>query len=659
MALSRRSGGRIETNTWPGFVDAMTALLLILMFVMSIFMILQFTMSEKITGQSRELDSLTSQLAGLADVLSLERDRAAALESEVGELQSNLTSQRSETDRLTAALSAMTRRAEGSQAEVDRLNSAMAALVQSRDLAEARSAELETTLTEAVSEREALAAALASTRTEMDAAVETARLAAARREAMEALIADLRARNEGREAELAAASAELAAISADRASALALIEQFRAEQAERDAERTATESELAKIEAERTAALALIAQLEGDNAALTAVQAALEADKAALEADRAALGEDNRTLEEQRREVEALRAAALERLSEVETRLTAEEEARLLETAAAEALKHKLETSETELDAMTLALEQARKEAEQTLILLAAAEAAKQTLESEKLTLEGEKQTLEAEKEALEGDKRALEGEKLALEADLTAGGETVDRELALRRLAESELAKVEAQTLEEQKRVALLNAQVRELREQLGGLQTLLEESETRDADAQVQIARLGERLNAALAQKVGELARFRSVFFEKMEQVLGGRQDIQRVGDRFVFQSEVLFAPGSADLGPEGQAELAKLGEVLRAVVREMPGDLNWILRVDGHTDKTPLAGHGRYRNNWELSQGRALSVVRYLIEHENVPPERLSANGFGEFQPIDDGETTEALARNRRIEFKFTER
>jgi len=153
--------------------------------------------------------------------------------------------------------------------------------------------------------------------------------------------------------------------------------------------------------------------------------------------------------------------------------------------------------------------------------------------------------------------------------------------------------------------------------------------------------------------------LARFRSVFFEKMEQVLGGREDIQRVGDRFVFQSEVLFAPGSAELGPEGQAELAKLGAVLRAVAGEIPEDVKWVLRIDGHTDKIPLGGGGRYRDNWELSQGRALSVVKYLVESENVPSHRLAAAGFGEFQPIDDGDTPEALARNRRIEFKFTER
>jgi len=141
-------------------------------------------------------------------------------------------------------------------------------------------------------------------------------------------------------------------------------------------------------------------------------------------------------------------------------------------------------------------------------------------------------------------------------------------------------------------------------------------------------------------------------------MRDVLGGRSDIAIVGDRFVFQSEVLFTPGSAAIGAEGKHELAKLGQVLREVSSKMPTDLNWILRVDGHTDKIPISS-GQYRNNWELSQARALSVVEYLINEEGVPPQRLAATGFGEFQPIAEGDDPASLARNRRIEFKFTER
>ncbi|MEM1346286.1 MAG: OmpA family protein, partial [Pseudomonadota bacterium] len=162
-------------------------------------------------------------------------------------------------------------------------------------------------------------------------------------------------------------------------------------------------------------------------------------------------------------------------------------------------------------------------------------------------------------------------------------------------------------------------------------------------------------------LAERVGDLERFRSVFFERMDEVLGERDDIRREGDRFVFQSEVLFEPGSATLGPEGRRELAELGTVLRRVGEEVPADFDWVLRVDGHTDRVPMnAGSGaKYTDNWELSQGRALSVVRYLIEAEGVAPERLAATGFGEHRPVDPGSDREALARNRRIEFKFTQR
>jgi len=602
MGLARRSGGR-DVNTWPGFVDAMTALLLILMFVLSIFMIIQFTMHEKLTGQTKELDDLGRQLAGLADVLALERDKSAELEGQVGELESNLAGQRTEMDRLTAALAAMTQRAEGSEAEANRLNAAMAALVEARDTAVARSAELQANLDESVTARQALEAALASARSEMDAATETARLAAARREALEAMVKDIEARNKDRED-------QLVKLQTERSTAMSLIEQLRAERAAGEESLGEREKALEEAEAKRKEALALIAELEQQRDALKAESTGAQ--------EKLTAAEEARLLE--LTAADTLRA----KLTDLEAKLTEEEQARIAEAAAAEALTRKLEESTTELDAMTLALEKARKEAADTLTLLAAAEAAKK-----------------------------------ALQGQLSDGGTAIDKELALRQLAESELAKAKEQTIEEQKRVALLNAQVKELREQLGGLEALLSESERRDTESQAQIARLGERLNAALAQKVGELARFRSVFFEKMEQVLGGRQDIKRVGDRFVFQSEVLFAPASADLGPEGQAQLAKLGTVLREIVGEVPPDVAWVLRIDGHTDKIPLGGTGRYRDNWELSQGRALSVVKFLIEKEGIPPQRLAATGFGEYQPVDPGNSAEALARNRRIEFKFTER
>jgi chemotaxis protein MotB len=205
---------------------------------------------------------------------------------------------------------------------------------------------------------------------------------------------------------------------------------------------------------------------------------------------------------------------------------------------------------------------------------------------------------------------------------------------------------------------VELLNQQISALRRQISALEVALDASEGRDRESQTKIADLGRRLNVALAQRVQELARYRSDFFGRLREILGDRPDIRIVGDRFVFQSEVFFATGSDEISQAGLSELDALAEAVLELEREIPEDIPWVLRVDGHTDKQPLAGTGRFRTNWELSAGRAISVVRFLIE-KGIPAERLVAAGFGEFQPIDEGETNDAFAKNRRIELKLTER
>ncbi|MCW7544162.1 peptidoglycan -binding protein [Aurantimonas litoralis] len=204
---------------------------------------------------------------------------------------------------------------------------------------------------------------------------------------------------------------------------------------------------------------------------------------------------------------------------------------------------------------------------------------------------------------------------------------------------------------------VELLNQQLAALRQQIGALERALEVSESRDAESQTKIADLGRRLNVALAQRVQELSRYRSDFFGRLREILSDRENIRIVGDRFVFQSEVLFPSGSDVLQEAGTDEMAKLAEAIVALNREIPSDINWIIRVDGHTDNVPISG-GRFEDNWELSTERAGAVVKYLIS-QGVPPERLAATGFGEYQPIDPENTPEARARNRRIEFKLTER
>jgi chemotaxis protein MotB len=184
------------------------------------------------------------------------------------------------------------------------------------------------------------------------------------------------------------------------------------------------------------------------------------------------------------------------------------------------------------------------------------------------------------------------------------------------------------------------------------------LQASETREQDAQTRIADLGSRLNVALAQKVQELARYRSDFFGRLRDILGNRPDIRIVGDRFVFQSEVFFDPGQAELKPEGMPELDKVATAMRDIITNIPPDIPWVLRVDGHTDKRPLSGTGKFATNWDLSAARAIAVVRYL-QSQGLPPEHLLAAGFGEFQPLDLGDTEDAFKRNRRIELKLTDR
>ncbi|MFB2550332.1 peptidoglycan -binding protein [Ensifer soli] len=205
---------------------------------------------------------------------------------------------------------------------------------------------------------------------------------------------------------------------------------------------------------------------------------------------------------------------------------------------------------------------------------------------------------------------------------------------------------------------IELLNQQIAALRSQIAAVEGALQAAEAKDSASQTRIADLGRRLNVALAQRVQELNRYRSDFFGRLREILSDRENIRIVGDRFVFQSEVLFPSGGNELNEAGRAEMAKLAAALLDLAKEIPAEINWVLRVDGHTDNVPLSGSGRYADNWELSSARATSVVKFLIAN-GVPADRLVAAGFGQFQPIAEGDTPEARSQNRRIELKLTEK
>jgi len=235
-------------------------------------------------------------------------------------------------------------------------------------------------------------------------------------------------------------------------------------------------------------------------------------------------------------------------------------------------------------------------------------------------------------------------------------GGKTENAEAKATQLS-GELDQQKQITNDALAKVEILNQQLSALRLQLTSLQETLDASEAKDKDSQVKIADLGQRLNVALAKKVQELARYRSDFFGKLKEALGNRADFQVAGDRFVFPSDVLFDSGAAELKSGATSQLDKLADALKALETKIPPDIGWVMRIDGHTDIHPIATP-EFPSNWELSSARAISVVRYLMG-QGIPANRLVAAGFGEFQPIDSGASDDALAKNRRIELKLTER
>ncbi len=278
---------------------------------------------------------------------------------------------------------------------------------------------------------------------------------------------------------------------------------------------------------------------------------------------------------------------------------------------------------------------------------------------TELLALEkGNAQDLEDTLANLQSSLASSEAERSRLQALLDQGAGTSDAANARIGQLTQDLNEEQQVSARAMSQIELLNQQIAALRAQIAAVEQALQASEAKDQASQAQIADLGRRLNVALAQRVQELNRYRSDFFGRLREILSDRENIRIVGDRFVFQSEVLFPVGGSELDEAGRAEMAKLAEALLDLAKEIPAEINWVLRVDGHTDNAPLSGTGRYRDNWELSSARATSVVKYLIE-QGVPANRLVAAGFGEFQPIAEGDATEARNQNRRIELKLTER
>ena len=677
MALSRRTGQRFQASIWPGFVDAMTGLLLVLMFVLTIFMIVQFVLRETISGQENELNSLQDEIALIAEALGLEKKQTEKLGLELNALTGTLANTESELQRQATLISTLTREREtqgqliseanskitlfeaqvaGLISQRDNLNLQIGSLRDDKKLATTKILELQNESNNLKSDRDQLELALASARNEIDAAVQAARMAAAQREVFESMIVAL-------------------------------------EQDLSDAEKRVDEKidEVGVLQ-ERLS--------EEEEARFVSVNVAQELRKRLKNAD-AELTAMTLMLEAQRQEAEdtlTLLAAADNARDQIDNKL--KETLFALEVANSEIYKtkqsiEKLESGEkrilAELDQSNLALAAAlsqRKNLQQEF------DDTKQSLDTKLTAALGEKSEIEKNNTELRKNLENALIARLAADALAKSNLEEAKRKQLLLSQAEREIInqanknkKSQDELIKAERQTALLNQQLSEVRKQLGELDVLLSLSEERDQEQKAQLKNVGSRLNQALASlaseerkrrkleenerkrleeennkltnQAEELANYKSEFFGRLRTVLMGQERVRIVGDRFIFSSEVLFSAGRSDLSKEGKSEILNVTEILSSIMKNIPENIDWVIRVDGHTDNTPLSGAGEFKDNWELSQARALSVVKYMIKELNFSGSRLAANGFGEYQPISLADTPEARALNRRIEIKLTER
>ena len=631
MALIRRSGARFSANIWPGFVDAMTAILLVLMFVLSIFMIVQSILRDTITGQNSELAFLNTELIQIKNDLGLERSKLAQLDARYEERLRvlNLTEEKFNLQRLknqkldqqlilkAKNLVALKSSFTGLKSQLESIQDQLLTKTAAFSLLQKKQVQLQkkVMLIDAASkERIALLSALRAKFKVSSEKVQT----------FQTQVAGLLLRN------------------------MKLAESL--DQSKKQIVQFKSENELVKLALSN-------AREEFDEKVQSARLAAARADALELlvldlRSDQKTLDNLNNNLVKKTNDQEMIIMQKTGELIEKTTKLIQVEKNSILERTAIENLKAKLSLDTEELGLLTLTLEAERKKALKTLELLASARAVQLALKEKNKQLVGANDSVE----------QALELKQIAL------------REARVQLMEKEGLTRA---SLLEVERLNLISAA---LTEKLSQLEITLDKSEVNDEQKNVQIKLLGSRLNSALARVASEqrkraeleakeveklkleandLKSYRSEFFGRLRAILGEKPGIEIVGDRFVFASEVLFQPGSATLGVEGKLQLGEVAQVIREVAIDIPPQINWILRVDGHTDVLPLAKTSEFSDNWALSQARSLSVVKYLIRSEGVPSYRLAATGFGQFQPIDLGTSLKSLARNRRIELKLTEK
>lgn len=676
---ARRRRSPIGTDIWPGFVDALASLLMVVIFLLVVFALAQHFLSDALSGRDEALAAASVQAAEDAVATAAARARIKALDKDL--------------ETTTRDLDAAKIKAIANADQISSLEDALAATVQK---ASETLAKLERTELRLASARDAVQAALA------DAQFQAGRADSAELKASD-LAGDLAAL-QAQAASLSAALADKSAESAKHSDALAA---SAASVASLEATLQALQTSAASLEAALTAKSRESMEQAQSLTAVTTVAARQEDQIIALQRNVATLQSvlQDKSIES------AARQAALDAAMAEQARL--DQTIENLEGAIA-AFEGVIEQITRERDALTL---QAAKQAATLAELKESGAAAKAAAESNNAALAKRVRLLEQELAqslrlvgAGEGRQAALVEQVQALRQDLKAAqragaGADAAREALSARLAERGAAHTAAisqyrmriEALEAQ--ISALTARARALQEAADAAETGLlkarraasgiEADKVRAVDEQKRIARLNDelqekvdilnnaldaaltdakargaailhlrgKLNAALAAKVSELKRYRSDFLARLSDVLGDRKDIRVVGDRFVLQSEVLFATAKAELGPKGQASIRAVAQSLAEIVKTIPSDVDWVLRVDGHTDQRPIANE-QFPSNWELSVARAVAVVRALAD-SGIPADRLAAAGFGQHHPLDQAGTAEANRRNRRIEFKLTSR
>ena len=620
----RRNGGGLDA--WPGYVDALSTLLMVIIFVLLVFVLAQGFLSVALSTRDRALDRLNRQVAELAELLALERGQAEELRGGLSRAASELATAAAARDEALRSLGALREERDRlagerdtARSEQERLAARLADLGVGARGTEERVATLERQLAEAVARAEAVGG---------DAARTTRDLTDARRNLTqtEQQRAALEQQATQTAEQLAAARRDLERL---RAEAAALNTQVRADRATIEARL----ADLARLNQQVQALTALRDELERQAQAALARAGEEERGRRAAEAAAARTAAEAAEAQRRRDAAEGLAAAANARAGASE----AESRAAQQRATAAEATQRTAEAAARDAVARAATAEQARQRAEDI-----ARQAATVQASAERARAEAER---DASARIAAAERARAEADALRAEAQSRAGGAET-RAAEQTRLADSARAQV-----------ALLTRQIEALRAELARLVTALELEEAAGRDREAQISLLGQRLNAALAARVEELQRFRSDFFGRLRQVLGERPEVRIVGDRFVFQGEVLFAPASADLSEAGRAQVRDLARVLLDVTPQIPPEIAWVVRVDGHADRTPIRS-ARFASNWELAAARAIAVAQMLIA-EGLPPNRVAATSFGDTQPIDAGENPAAYARNRRIEVRLTDR